>query len=615
VDASNESSARIRAFLEAYPALADRLSRQLLMILHSEGLATIDVIYDEARLEAGEEPVERQEADPNRPSSLRWAAEERGAVREVVLRHAARHLPAARVEEILNVVRRREEAESLETIANMRDVPFHVLAESVRRFCAIPRGDDRLPQAQTTGLRVALTRNFISDQLEFIGVAKSHLRVPDFQWILDRVIGPDRGQGRIGGKAAGMFLGYRILEGAKSASVRLPESWFLRSDVISEFLRLNALGEYQNQKYKDAESIRNEYPLIRQVFHNAEFPPEIADKLGRLLDQIGPHPLIVRSSSLLEDRFGAAFSGMYASVFLANQGTPRENLRALIGAVVEVYASTLGPNPLLYRRRHNLVDYNEDMAILIQKVVGTKHGRWLLPDFAGVAFSRNEYRWSPRLKQEDGVARIVLGLGTRAVDRTGNDYPRMIPLGAPRLRPEITPEQIQRYSQRYVDAIDLASNQFRSAPLAEFLAEGPGVPGLEVAASMHTGDAIVEPTGTAIRCGANVLLRCSMTRNLAGRFATLPPLGHSMTRPRLLSGLPSSCSVPCSAPSSRFLVGASSSDLPTAATGCGEVSFIVLIAAWTRGGAPSRNASEALATTGEPTIISTRLNSCSAYDR
>jgi hypothetical protein len=495
VDTPRDSAASIREFLEAYPALADRLSRQLLMILHSEGLSTIDVIYDEARLRAGEEPVVRQEADPNQPSSLRWDAEERGAVREVVLRHAAKLLAPARIDEILNVVRRREEAESLETIANMRDVPFHVLAESVRRFCAIPRGDDRLPQAQTTGLRVALTRNFISDQLEFIGVAKNHLRVPDFQWILDRVIGPDRGQGRIGGKAAGMFLGYRILEGAKSASVRLPESWFLRSDVISEFLRLNALGEYQNQKYKDAESIRNEYPLIRQVFHNAEFPEEIAVKLGRLLEQVGPHPLIVRSSSLLEDRFGAAFSGMYASVFLANQGSPRDRLRALIGAVVEVYASTLGPNPLLYRRRHNLVDYNEDMAILFQKVVGRPHGRFLLPDFAGVAFSRNEYRWSPRLKPEDGLARIVLGLGTRAVDRTGNDYPRMIPLGAPRLRPEITPEQIQRYSQRLVDAIDLQANQFRSATLAELLAEGPEVPGLDLAASIHTGDAIVEPTG------------------------------------------------------------------------------------------------------------------------
>jgi hypothetical protein len=494
---SEDATVRIREFLEAYPALADRLSRQLLMILHSEGIATIDAIYDEARQTAGEEPVVRQEADPNQPASLRWAAKERGAVREVVLRHAAEHLSAPRIGEILNVVRRREEAESLETIANIQDVPFHVLAESVRRFTAIPRGDDRLPQAQTTGLRVALTRNFISDQLEFIAVAKAHLRVPDFQWMLDRVIGPDRGQGRIGGKAAGMFLGYRILEGARrdGARVRLPESWFLRSDVIVEFLRLNSLGEYQNQKYKDAEAIRNEYPLIRQVFHNAEFPPEIAVKLERLLEQVGPAPLIVRSSSLLEDRFGAAFSGMYASVFLANQGTLKERLRALIGAVVEVYASTLGPNPLLYRRRHNLTDYNEDMAILIQKVVGRRHGRWLLPDFAGVAFSRNEYRFTPRLKPEDGVARIVLGLGTRAVDRTGNDYPRMIPLGAPRLRPEITPEQVKRYSQRFVDAIDLVGNQFKTTTMTELLAEGPDVPGLEVAASIHTGDAIVEPTG------------------------------------------------------------------------------------------------------------------------
>jgi hypothetical protein len=495
------AQSKIEEFLLAYPALADRLARQLLMVLHNEGLATVDAVYDEARQMTGEGPAAPEEADPNRPSTLRWAGKERDAVREVVLRHAAAHLSEDRIGEILNVVRRREEAESLETIANIQAVPYHVLADTLRSFCAIPRGDDQLPQPQTTGLRVALTRNFISDQLEFIAVAKGFLRIPDFQWILDRVIGPARGQGRIGGKAAGMFLGYRILEGARKeragepmAAVHLPESWFLRSDVIAEFLRLNHLGEYQNQKYKDAESIRNEYPLIRQVFHNAEFPPEMATKLGKLLEQVGRHPLIVRSSSLLEDRFGAAFSGMYASVFLANQGTLRERLKALIGAVVEVYASTLGPNPLLYRRRHNLVDYNEDMAILIQKVVGRRHGRWLLPDVAGVAFSRNEYRWSPRIRPEDGVARIVLGLGTRAVDRTGNDYPRMVPLGAPRLRPEVTPEGIQRYSQRFVDAIDLSSNEFRTTTLADLLAEGP-LPGLEQAASIVTEDAVVEPTG------------------------------------------------------------------------------------------------------------------------
>ena len=103
--------------------------------------------------------------------------------------------------------------------------------------------------------------------------------------------------------------------------MHLPESWFVRSDVIESFLQLNRLDEYQSQKYKPAEEIRNEYPLIRQIFQNAEFPAEFVSQLDRVVDAAGKHPLIVRSSSLLEDRFGAAFSGMYASVFLGNQGT------------------------------------------------------------------------------------------------------------------------------------------------------------------------------------------------------------------------------------------------------------------------------------------------------
>ena len=138
----------------------------------------------------------------------------------------------------------------------------------------------------------------------------------------------DEDKDRIGGKAAGMFLGYRILQGEREehgsdpvAQVHLPESWFVRSDVIENFLHLNRLDEYQSQKYKPAEEIRNEYPLIRQIFQDAEFPLELIQRLDRVLDAAGNHPLIVRSSSLLEDRFGAAFSGMYASVFLGNQGS------------------------------------------------------------------------------------------------------------------------------------------------------------------------------------------------------------------------------------------------------------------------------------------------------
>ena len=91
------------------------------------------------------------------------------------------------------------------------------------------------------------------------------------------------------------------------------------------------------------------------------------------------------------------------------------------------------------------------------------------------------------------MARMVLGLGTRAVDRTGNDYPRMVALGAPLVRPEVTPQEVVRYSQRLVDVIDLQENRFRRVPLSELLAEGPEVPGLDLAAATWVDGAIMEP--------------------------------------------------------------------------------------------------------------------------
>lgn len=504
MESTRDAAEFIRDTLDNYPALTERLVRQLLTLLHTEGIATVDEIYDQARQLAGEEPVDREtEQDPNAPSEIRWEGKERSAVLHVALRHASRHLSAEQAQALVFQVRRREEAESLESIANLPGVPFRLLADRVRRYCALPKAKvEPFSRSGNIGTRVALIRNFISDQLEFIGVSKNYLRIRDFEWLVDRVIGSEKGQGRIGGKAAGILLGSRILQGASgehrddpTSVVKLPPSWFVRSDVIEQFLAHNGLEEYQNQKYKSSEEVRTEYPLIRQVFHNGEFPPDIVEQFERLLKRIGHHPVIVRSSSLLEDRFGAAFSGMYQSVFLANQGELKDRLRALLGAIADVFASTLSPDPILYRRRRNLIDYNEGMALLIQKVIGRRHGRYFLPDVAGVAFSRNEYRWSPRIRAEDGMARVVLGLGTRAVDRTGDDYSRIVALGAPALRPEVTPEKIVRYSQRYVDVIDLHDDRFRRVPLSALVAQGPGTPGLGLAASLVRDRAIVEPVG------------------------------------------------------------------------------------------------------------------------
>ncbi len=83
-----------------------------------------------------------------------------------------------------------------------------------------------------------------------------------------------------------------------------------------------------------------------------------------------------------------------------------------------------------------LQDYDERMAILIQVVQGEQYGHYYLPQIAGVAFSRNLYRWSPQIRREDGFVRMVWGLGTRAVDRVGNDYPRLVAISHPLLHPE-----------------------------------------------------------------------------------------------------------------------------------------------------------------------------------
>jgi pyruvate,water dikinase len=99
------------------------------------------------------------------------------------------------------------------------------------------------------------------------------------------------------------------------------------------------------------------------------------------------------------------------------------------------------------------------MAVLAQRVSGRVFRNFFFPALAGVAFSRNLYVWTNRIDPRQGVIRLVFGLGTRAVDRVGYDYPRMIPVSHPRLRPEVG-MKVVKYSQRQLDLIDLRANRF-----------------------------------------------------------------------------------------------------------------------------------------------------------
>ena len=168
---------------------------------------------------------------------------------------------------------------------------------------------------------------------------------------------------------------------------------------------------------------------------------------------------------------GAAFSGKYKSLFLANQGSKQERLDAVMDAIAEVYASTFSPDPIEYRSERGLIDFGEEMGIMIQEVVGKKVGKYYLPAYAGVAVSNNEFRWSPRIKRKDGLVRLVPGLGTRAVDRLSDDYPILVAPGQPNLRVNVTTDEVIRYSPEKIDVINLETNDFETLDIRDFLKE------------------------------------------------------------------------------------------------------------------------------------------------
>jgi hypothetical protein len=206
------------------------------------------------------------------------------------------------------------------------------------------------------------------------------------------------------------------------------------------------------------------------------FPASVLRRLAALLDELGPAPFVVRSSSLLEDGFEDAFTGKYESVFCARGGPPAERLEALVAAIRTVYASALGEEALRYRDHRGLLDREESMALLVQRVSGTVRGSLCFPLVAGVALSHNPWPWSPEIDASAGVARIVLGLGTRAVERSGDDHPRLVALNAPLLRPEEALGGGPERTQREMDVVDLAAGRLATLPVAEVRRRAPGVP-------------------------------------------------------------------------------------------------------------------------------------------
>ena len=392
-----------------------------------------------------------------------------------------------------------DKASFLPAVLNNPRSSLSEVAGALRRFHHLLADGAELSPATLNGIHVGLIRRFLTDQLEFISVAKEYIQTDDFFDLIDRIIHSDASHGKLGGKSAGLFLAAAILrrEGSPDrpiGEVKIPRSWYVASEGQMSFIEYNDLDEVLQQKYRETSQVRQEFPNIIQLFKNSRFPPEIVKGVSMILDELGDSPLIVRSSSLLEDRMGSAFSGKYRSLFLANRGSKQERMSAILDAMTEVYASVFGPDPIAYRRERGLIDFHEEMAILIQEVVGTRLGDYFLPAVAGVAFSNNEFRWSPRIKRSDGLIRLVPGLGTRAVDRVGDDYPILAVPGQPGLKVNTTIDEVMRYSPRSVDVINLETNTFETHDLGELVrAHGVDYPAFDLVFSVLKDEVLHKP--------------------------------------------------------------------------------------------------------------------------
>jgi len=222
------------------------------------------------------------------------------------------------------------------------------------------------------------------------------------------------GGGSLGGKARGLgFVNtlindYNLHHQFDGVFIHVPTAVVLATDVFDQFLDDNNLRKYAIDCDDDDE-------ITKRFLEASKFPEDTLGELAAFLDIIKA-PLAVRSSSLLEDSQYHPFAGVYETYMLPNNhANPLVRLDNLLTTIKRVYASTFYKRAKEYIKVTSYRLEEEKMAVIIQKMVGTKHENRFYPDFSGVAKSYNFYPTPPQ-KSADGVVDVALGLGKTVVD-------------------------------------------------------------------------------------------------------------------------------------------------------------------------------------------------------
>ena len=231
------------------------------------------------------------------------------------------------------------------------------------------------------------------------------------------------GDGSLGGKGRGLAFLDRLLtrhedlngvwmkdDGTQypdgAVQTMIPKTVVLCTDIFDEFMDANELYPLALSDLDDSK--------ILDAFLNAHLPDRLLSDFEAFFDVV-KGPIAVRSSSMLEDSHYQPFAGVYSTYMIPFDDDKYKRIENLAHAVKAVYASVFFRSSKDYMTAtSNLID-QEKMAVILQEVVGEKHGDRFYPVISGVARSVNYYPIGDE-QAEEGTVSLAFGLGKYIVD-------------------------------------------------------------------------------------------------------------------------------------------------------------------------------------------------------
>ena len=204
------------------------------------------------------------------------------------------------------------------------------------------------------------------------------------------------------------------------------DSFFIGSDVFYSYLVGNGCWRTRQKQRDEAQFLDGVEQAQEQMLAGA-FPEFVRDQFAEMLDYFGQAPIVVRSSSLLEDSFGNAFSGQVREHLLRQPGLAAGPAGRLSGGGAPNLRERHGARgPALSRAARSARSRRTDGAAGAARLRGGARPSLLPAGGRGGTVSFNPFVWSEQIDPKAGVLRLVFGLGTRAVRRSDDDYTRIV---------------------------------------------------------------------------------------------------------------------------------------------------------------------------------------------